>query len=350
MIQRFLNLRATLTIKTPRYVPIPPKVVQKGVAVDTPASASSPKLTGSATGSPMHQAASEDVFTPEEHAFFMANATEICSNVFVSSLYVASNRDMVKSKLEITHMVNASGASDPFPGEFEYLTLDIQDHALQALTPALQRFIEFMHKSLEQEKGRVLIFSARGVSRCAALAIAWVMEQFNQSFYESFIFVKDRRYIANPNHGFVRQLMKWGGRKATDDTSYQCHCGACIFSVSSGGDSNSSALPDLMSSSKSIVLSGSILACSCAEGDASQCPLRGCQDHLNAAQSRLSVVADSIRWTFAVPAKAQIQDLHFVTKQSTKNRPGWRLFQVSSFVFLWFLFLTFCKSVELVSL
>ncbi len=325
MIQRFLNLRATLTNKTPRYVPIPPKIVQK--PVESLASNNSPKLTGSATGSPMHQPSSDDVFTPEEHAYFMANPTEIFPRVFVSSLYVASNRDVVKSKLEVTHMVNASGSPDPFPGEFEYLTLDLQDHALQALAPSLQRFVEFMHRSLDQEKGCVLIFSARGVSRCAALAIAWVMEQLNQSFYESFVFVKDRRYVINPNHGFVRQLMKWGGRKSSDDTSYQCHCGACIFSVSTDGGASAS-LPLLVSSSKSMVLSGNILACSCGEKDDSQCPLRGCQEHLDLAQSRLSLVADSVRWTFAAAANVQIQDLHFVTKQSAKARPGWKLFQV----------------------
>ncbi len=344
MIQRFLNLRATLTNKTPRYVPIPPKLPVAQKAVENLAN-NSPKLTGSATGSPMNQPGTDDVFTPEEQAYFMANATEICPRVYVSSLYVASNRDVVKSKLEITHMVNASGSPDPFPGEFDYLTLELQDHALQSLSPSLQRFVEFMRKSLDQEKGCVLIFSARGISRCAALAIAWVMDQLNQSFYESFIYVKDRRYVVNPNHGFVRQLIKWGGRKSVDDASFQCHCGACIYSVST----ESSAIISLPAGgTKSIVLSGNILACSCTEKDECGCPLRGCQEHLDQAQVRLSLYADSIRWNFASSGDVQVQDLHFVTKQSTKGRPGWKLFQVKYSCF--FLFFLSLISAELASL
>ncbi len=256
----------------------------------------------------------------------MANPTEILPRIFISSLYVASNRDLVKSKLEITHMVNASGAVDPFPGEFEYLNLDIQDHALQSISPVLQRFIEFVRRALEQERGCVLIFSARGVSRCAALAIAWVMEDLNQSFYESFIFVKDRRYVINPNHGFVRQLVKWGARKATEEMAFQCHCGACVYSAVSD-DTPSGKLPALESGSKTMVVSGNILACHCSEGDESMCPMKGCQAHLEQAQAKLSFVADTIRWTFVLPSSAQVHDLQFVTKQVPKGRPGWKMFQ-----------------------
>jgi hypothetical protein len=327
VIQRFLNLRATLTSKTPRYVPIPPKIPTVGQRALDVVSTSSPKLTGSATGSPLYQPGSDDVYTPEEQAYFMANATEIFPRVFISSLYVASNRDLVKSKLEVTHMVNVSGSPDPFPGEFEYLNLEIQDHALQALTPVLARFVEFVRRAIEQEKGCVLIFSARGVSRCAALAIAWVMEDLNQSFYESFICVKDRRYVINPNHGFVRQLVKWGGRKSTEETSFQCHCSACVYSAVSEDLGASKKLPVLESGPKAMVVSGNILACQCSEGDVSMCPLKGCQEHLDHLQTKLSFFADTIRWTFVSPSAAQVQDLQFVTKQANKARPGWKLFQ-----------------------
>ncbi len=328
MIQRFLNLRATLTSKTPRYVPIPPKIAAVNQRALDVVATSSPKLTGSATGSPLYQPGSDDVYTPEEQAYFMANATELFPRVFLSSLYVASNRDYVKSKLEITHMVNVSGSPDPFPGEFEYLNLEIQDHALQAITPVLPRFVEFVRRAIEPEKGCVLIFSARGVSRCAALAIAWVMEDLNQSFYESFIYVKDRRYVINPNHGFVRQLVKWGGRKSTEETSFQCHCGACVYSAASEDASACKKLPVLESGPKAMVVSGNILACQCSEGDASMCPLKGCQEHLDQLQAKLSFFADTIRWTFVSPSAAQVQDLQFVTKQVVKARPGWKLFQV----------------------
>lgn len=147
----------------------------------------------------------------------MANATEVMPRVYMSSLFVAANRDTVKFTLQITHMVNASNAPDPFPGEFEYLSMALQgdddcvfvfvvfvtlavvlnltscvwaDDVRQALTPTLPRFLDFVKKAVVDEKGCVLIFSDRGVSRSAALAIAWIMEELNTSFYESFIYLK----------------------------------------------------------------------------------------------------------------------------------------------------------------
>ncbi len=85
--------------------------------------------------------------------------------LYLSSLFVASNRDTVKCKLEVTHMVNASSAPDTFPGEFEYLDMDLQDESRQAITPVLQRFLDFVKAAICDQKGCVLIYSDRGVSR-----------------------------------------------------------------------------------------------------------------------------------------------------------------------------------------
>jgi atypical dual specificity phosphatase len=278
----------------------------------------------------MHQPSNDDVYTSEEQAYFMANPTEIAPRVFLSSLYVASNRDVVKAKLEITHMVNVSNSPNPFPGEFEYLSFEVQDHPLQQISVLFPRFLEFMAKALKEDKGNVLIFSARGVSRCAAFAIAWIMEELQKpSFYESFVFLKDRRYVINPNHGFVRQLIKWGHRKPSEITKFQCHCGACVFG-SSQLESNSDFF-ELKSnlSEKSIVLSGNILACHCSAADNSLCPLKGCDEMLEKCQTKLSYFADSLKWSFVNPEFIRVDDLQFVTVSLPPQicRPGWTVYR-----------------------
>ena len=70
----------------------------------------------------------------------------------MGSYMVASNRELVRAQLGITHMVNASSSPPPFPGEFEYLDMDLQDESRQALTPLLPRFFDFMRKALQEIK------------------------------------------------------------------------------------------------------------------------------------------------------------------------------------------------------
>jgi hypothetical protein len=263
---------------------------------------------------------------------------------------------------QVTHMVNATTSPPSFPGEFEYLDLQLQDEARQQLTPLLPRFLDFVRSALEEQNGCVLIYSDRGVSRAAALAIAWIMEACNLSYYESFVFLKDRRYVINPNHGFAHQLSRWGLRKPSEMTLYQCHCGACVYGVgqlvgaapedspaatasrrSTGGLSRSTDV-DLGSSTsvpasgadfglkpgpRSILVSGNMLACQCDGNDSSSCPLMGCQQVLDAASTKLSYLADNLVWVFAQPQAVSVQDLRLATAavDAKRSRKGWSVFR-----------------------
>jgi dual specificity MAP kinase phosphatase len=55
--------------------------------------------------------------------------------------------------------------------------------------------------------GRVLIHCSQGVSRSAALAIAYLMWKRNQPFDEVLTAVKAIRGVANPNIGFTCQVI-----------------------------------------------------------------------------------------------------------------------------------------------
>lgn len=214
----------------------------------------------------------------------------------------------------------------------------------------IQRFLDFVKRAVYDAKGTVLIFSARGVSRAAAFAIAWIMEERNWSYYESFIWLKDRRYVVNPNQGLARQLTRWGQRKPTDTLVFQCHCGACTFGVvraahpvrdrpgdlptaapaaaEETGESEDALFVELANGPKCIVMSGNMLACHCDAPDASVCPLLGCQAALEAAHEKHAYLADNLIWTFASAASAQLQHVAYVTAPLPRGaRPGWTVYR-----------------------
>ena len=57
--------------------------------------------------------------------------------------------------------------------------------------------------------GRVLVHCWAGVSRSASLILAFLMNQYELSYRNAFIYVKIKRSIINPNWGFNIQLKKY---------------------------------------------------------------------------------------------------------------------------------------------
>ncbi|XP_068938330.1 serine/threonine/tyrosine-interacting protein isoform X2 [Petaurus breviceps papuanus] len=67
---------------------------------------------------------------------------------------------------------------------------------------------EFIDGSL-QTGGKVLVHGNAGISRSAALVIAYIMETFGVKYREAFTYVQERRFCINPNAGFVHQLQEY---------------------------------------------------------------------------------------------------------------------------------------------
>ena len=99
--------------------------------------------------------------------------------------------DKLKKELDITSIVNCTDAPNAFPGHFEYLQLKLHDELKQEIVPVFETVFNFINETV-QRGGKVFIHSERGQSRCAALAIAYIMHSQQLSFYEAYIFVKDR--------------------------------------------------------------------------------------------------------------------------------------------------------------
>lgn len=64
--------------------------------------------------------------------------------------------------------------------------------------------------------GRVLIHCSQGVSRSTTLAIAYRMWRERRSYDDVFADVKGKRGVANPNIGFICQLLQWQKRRGSE--------------------------------------------------------------------------------------------------------------------------------------
>ncbi|KAF2073302.1 hypothetical protein CYY_005379 [Polysphondylium violaceum] len=186
------------------------------------------------------------------HKHFMDTPSLITPYMYISSFQPSLKKNMLINTFHITHIINCTGSPNAFPDHFEYLHLQLHDNNSQDILHSLVLAFDFIRDAI-MHHGKVLIVSDKGVSRSAALAIGYFMDSRSISYFEAFLLIRDRRYIVQPNPGFVEQLCRWGKQRrtqkglaeswgggdhySTSTTQYQCLCGACVFTLLSPFDS-----------------------------------------------------------------------------------------------------------------
>ncbi|XP_033961990.1 serine/threonine/tyrosine-interacting protein isoform X2 [Pseudochaenichthys georgianus] len=142
----------------------------------------------------------------------------------VPGLFLGPYSAAMKSKLPIlerqgiTHVVcvrqdiEANFIKPNFPHSFRYLVLDIADNPVENI---IRCFPSVSYKTKEfidgclATGGKVLLHGNAGISRSAALVIAYLMETFGMKYRDAFSHVQERRFCINPNVGFVHQLQEY---------------------------------------------------------------------------------------------------------------------------------------------
>ncbi|KAJ8672375.1 hypothetical protein QAD02_003634 [Eretmocerus hayati] len=140
---------------------------------------------------------------------------EVVKGLFLGP-YSAATKSRLDYLLEngITHIVcvrqniEANFVKPNFPGKFVYLVLDIADSATENIIQHFQQVRVFISEALNHG-GRVLVHGNAGISRSAALVIAYLMETFGLSHLDAFSIVQQRRFCINPNDGFMAQLREF---------------------------------------------------------------------------------------------------------------------------------------------
>ncbi|KAK9503180.1 hypothetical protein O3M35_011805 [Rhynocoris fuscipes] len=138
----------------------------------------------------------------------------------VPGVYLGPYSAAVRSKLNdlkkhgITHIIcvrhtlEAQFIRANFLEHFKYLILDIADSGTQNIIQHFPTVRDFINDTLESG-GKVLVHGNGGISRSAALVLAYVMEKYGLSSKDAYELVQQRRFCINPNEGFMAQLREF---------------------------------------------------------------------------------------------------------------------------------------------
>ncbi|KAL7371787.1 hypothetical protein ABVT39_005015 [Epinephelus coioides] len=138
---------------------------------------------------------------------------EVWPNLYIGDAATAQHKTLLVD-LGITHVVNAAdGPQHIDTGPHFYKDTNIQYHGVEApdckhfdLSPFFTETADFIHGALSQ-KGKVLVHCARGISRSATLALAFLMIKERLTLVEAVEAIRRHRNIL-PNVGFLNQLCR----------------------------------------------------------------------------------------------------------------------------------------------
>ncbi|XP_037319592.2 dual specificity protein phosphatase 13B [Pungitius pungitius] len=138
---------------------------------------------------------------------------EVWPNLYIGNAATAQDKSLLVD-LGITHVVNAAdGPQRISTGPRFYEDTSIRYHGVEApdckdfdLSPFFTETADFIHAALKQ-KGKVLVHCARGISRSATLALAFLMIRERLTLVEAVEAVRRHRNIL-PNVGFLSQLSR----------------------------------------------------------------------------------------------------------------------------------------------
>lgn len=125
---------------------------------------------------------------------------------YIGSENAAQDTDMLH-KIGVTHIVNLNGysTSSNFSDGFEYYNVKMSDCVFEELNEDFWDAVEFTKKSINNG-GTVFVHCRLGISRSAALCVAYLMDKKKLSFDAAFALLKTKRPAVNINQGFVTQL------------------------------------------------------------------------------------------------------------------------------------------------
>ena len=141
--------------------------------------------------------------------------SEILPNqLAVGSIVSAADRDFLKGH-GITHIVSVTQfghAVQWFPDDFVYLVLDVQDTVTDELGQHLSQCVDFIDRAIASG-GKVLVHCNQGRSRSVTVAAAYLTARLQCPVDDALSMIKTKRPIAEPNAGFMQQLLRWNDTK-----------------------------------------------------------------------------------------------------------------------------------------
>ncbi|XP_054852148.1 protein phosphatase Slingshot homolog 1 [Eublepharis macularius] len=134
----------------------------------------------------------------------------IFDHLYLGSEWNASNLEELQGS-GVDYILNVTREIDNFfPGLFAYHNIRVYDEETTDLLAHWNEAYHFINKA-KKNHSKCLVHCKMGVSRSASTVIAYAMKEFGWSLEKAYNYVKQKRSIARPNAGFMRQLLEYEG-------------------------------------------------------------------------------------------------------------------------------------------
>ncbi|KAM4652466.1 dual specificity protein phosphatase 8-like [Discoglossus pictus] len=163
-----------------------------------------PTLCEGRTSSILHTSISQPCLSTST-----VSVTRILPHLYLGSQNDVMNQEVINQN-GITHVLNVS-YSCPKPAfipDNHFLRIPINDSYCEKILPWLSAAVEYIEK-VELLNGKVLVHCLAGISRSAAVAIAYIMRSMGLSLDDAYRFVKEKRPTISPNFNFLGQLLEY---------------------------------------------------------------------------------------------------------------------------------------------
>eukprot|EP00435_Cladocopium_sp_Y103_P042789 s1266_g11.t3 len=163
----------------------------------------------------------KDVLEEDMASHMTAHSSEILSWLFLGGKRNLENDQELTVRTNITHVLNLANDVNPHPDTVDFVTkyneerglpfrykkLEFGDTRDQDILKELDGALQFIHDAKTgDERHRVLVNCAQGVSRSASVTIAYLMKYEAMSLRQAYDHVLERRTIADPRKEFLDQL------------------------------------------------------------------------------------------------------------------------------------------------
>lgn len=138
----------------------------------------------------------------------VSGLSQITSSLYISNGVAANNKLMLSSN-RITSVVNVSvEVVSTLYEDIQYVQVPVADTPTSRLCDFFDPIADHIH-NIEMKQGRTLLHCAAGVSRSAALCLAYLMKYHTMSLLDAHTWTKSCRPIIRPNSGFWEQLIHY---------------------------------------------------------------------------------------------------------------------------------------------
>ena len=138
-----------------------------------------------------------------------SHLTEIIDNIYIGSYANAKDKEEL-DKNNIKYILNcASECNNLFEDKIKYLKLDIKDQNDFPINDFFEKGTNFIHESLNNKDGNILIHCMQGKSRSTTLLMAYLIKYKKEDTNSAYKIIKAKRKLTMPNLGFMYKLREY---------------------------------------------------------------------------------------------------------------------------------------------